>query len=355
MPCQLVYFGGRLVYLHLSWTGVHRMLNDVLDRVMRRVKRRMLEPRKSSWFSDVSTTTIAVATASVVRVTLDPFLGDAVPYTTFYPAVMLSSLFGSPRAGGMTLAAALTVATTMFGNPLEPSWIGSSMAFLVSGLIILGTSDFVGYVLQELKLSQQRERLANHELQHRVKNTLAIIQAIASQTFRTTKNPDDFRAAFTSRLVALGQTHNILSKNGWENLDLCELVKTSIEPFVDDDDNFLLTGPEVELNPEFAISMGMCIHELCTNATKYGALRPKTRGRIDISWHTSNGEVILTWHEHNKVPITAVSDRQGFGSRLLKIGPGDGAKTDMKIAPEGAIWSCRFKRVPRPNEFLKVA
>ena len=169
-----------------------------------------------------------------------------------------------------------------------------------------------------LETSEHRQRLLLNELNHRVKNTLATIQSIAALTARRTSSTEEFMALFESRLIALSDTHHLLTANGWERARLRDLIHQEFRPFAED--QLKIEGPEVTLGPEQALSMSLILHELVTNAAKYGALSPRdTRGRVRLKWtiNEAHGTIHLIWTEEGG-PVVSLPSRRGFGSRLIE-------------------------------------
>ena len=169
-----------------------------------------------------------------------------------------------------------------------------------------------------LATSEHRQRLLINELNHRVKNTLATIQSIAALTARRSTSLEDFIGLFQARLIALSDTHNLLTANGWEKARLRDLLVQEFRPYAED--RLRMTGPDVTLGAEQALSMGLILHELVTNAAKYGALsNPDTAGgRVDVTWGEvdDDGLVVLDWIEHGG-PTVSAPTQSGFGSRLI--------------------------------------
>jgi two-component sensor histidine kinase len=169
-----------------------------------------------------------------------------------------------------------------------------------------------------LETSEHRQRLLLNELNHRVKNTLATIQSIAALTARRTSTTEEFMTLFESRLIALSDTHNLLTANGWERARLRDLIQQEFRPFAED--QLRLDGPDVTLGAEQALSMSLILHELATNAAKYGALStPDTRGRVTLKWRPVEDDemVHLVWSEEGG-PVVPPPTRRGFGSRLIE-------------------------------------
>ncbi|WP_052954712.1 PAS domain-containing protein [Microvirga vignae] len=171
------------------------------------------------------------------------------------------------------------------------------------------------------KEAENRQNLLIRELHHRVKNTLATVQAIVGSTARTASSIDEFYQGFVGRIVSLARTHNLLTEDLWQRADLKELVETELGPYEDETRNrILIDGPHVELPSEAAVPIGMAIHELTTNAAKHGALST-FGGQVEVHWHIERSEERPTlqfrWTEHGGPRVTSPA-RQGFGSRLLQ-------------------------------------
>jgi two-component sensor histidine kinase len=165
-----------------------------------------------------------------------------------------------------------------------------------------------------LRKRQEQQTTLVQELNHRVKNTLATIQSISRLTLKNTADPSSFDQAFTARLLALSKTHNLLTEASWTGVELHELITTELKPFLTSH-RVSVEGPTITLASNFAVALGMAIHELATNATKYGALRYQD-GRIQIRW-SGGDKLTLHWREQCGQPVTPPS-KQGFGTRLIQ-------------------------------------
>ncbi|MBL8780984.1 MAG: PAS domain S-box protein [Alphaproteobacteria bacterium] len=174
----------------------------------------------------------------------------------------------------------------------------------------------------EHKLAEAHRELLLHELSHRVKNTLATVQSIAAQTAQSATTVTGYRDAFMARLMALAATHNLLQIGDWHGAALRDVVATELAPYEADAVRWTLSGADVLLKPDTAVAFGMVVHELTTNAAKYGALSNE-RGRVDVSWTMSAGEgkrrLHFVWRESGGPPVKAAG-RKGFGTRLITDG-----------------------------------
>ncbi|WP_438005899.1 AAA family ATPase [Sorangium sp. So ce321] len=201
---------------------------------------------------------------------------------------------------------------------------GSRVPVLLGGARFEGSDNQgVAFVLDvsERKQAEERQRLLLNELNHRVKNTLAIVQAIAMQTLRMADSPRAFTEAFLARLLALSQTHNLLNQTSWQGASLHDIVRAELAPHADcHAERVHVAGEDVRLRPEVAVTLGMAFHELATNAAKYGALSQPS-GRVAVTWNVSAQTpeplVSLEWQETNGPPVRPPR-RKGFGSRLIE-------------------------------------
>ncbi len=173
----------------------------------------------------------------------------------------------------------------------------------------------------ERKKAQEHQKLLIDELNHRVKNTLATVQSITSQTLRHAETPEQARSAIEGRLLALSRAHDVLTRENWEAASLSEIVAQALAPYQNGEaKRFQIKGPDVRLSPRMALALAMALQELATNATKYGALSNDT-GAVHISWAV-NGAALqarlhISWEEVGGPPVDA-PDRRGFGSRLIE-------------------------------------
>jgi two-component system CheB/CheR fusion protein len=185
--------------------------------------------------------------------------------------------------------------------------------------------------ITDRKKAEETQSLLIGELAHRVKNTLASVQALAKQTLHTATETE--KKAFLARLHALGAAHDVLTRDGWQRASVHEIIERALEPFAAE--RITAEGPYASLDSSRAMMLTMAMHELATNAAKYGALSSET-GRIDISWavhETGDGDrlVHLCWQERGGPPV-ATPTAKGFGSRLLQ-NSFESSRTDY--APEG--------------------
>jgi len=162
---------------------------------------------------------------------------------------------------------------------------------------------------------REQERLLMAELDHRVKNVLANIQALVRQTSRNAGSVRDYVRALEARIIAMGKAHNLLTESRWQSVSLQSLIEEELEQF--SRGGIAMHGPEVQLTPKAALVLSLAVHELATNAGKYGALSVET-GKVAITWwHTCDGGMELRWVETGG-PAVRKPHRRGFGSTLIE-------------------------------------
>jgi PAS domain S-box-containing protein len=187
------------------------------------------------------------------------------------------------------------------------------------------------------KRAEEHQRLLIDELSHRAKNLLAIVQAVAHQTLRSDASPDEMRKAFEGRLGALGAAHSILTQQMWESAPIRSIIRDTVLAVCPNDRRILAQGPNLLLPPKTSVSLAMAIHELATNALKYGALSNE-KGRVDIRWSSEGERLKLIWQERDG-PIVAAPSRRGFGSRMIERGLAAelGGSVAIRFDPAGVI------------------
>jgi PAS domain S-box-containing protein len=197
------------------------------------------------------------------------------------------------------------------------------------------------------KRAEDARELLHAELDHRVKNALATVSAVVGHTQAGTKTVASFAAAIKGRIRSMATTHELLSAGHWEGISLAELVRRELAPYASRN-NTEVEGPEVILRPEVGLAMAMVLHELATNAAKYGALSTKA-GQVLIRWKRRLNALILTWQEIGGPPV-ASPDKSSFGTSTIRglIPYEYGGKVDLSLASAGA--RCRIEL---PADWLK--
>ena len=183
--------------------------------------------------------------------------------------------------------------------------------------------------ITERKKAEETQRLLVGELTHRVKNTLATVQALATQTLHSISEQE--KTAFLARLHALGAAHEVLTRDGWERAPVRDIIQRALQPFATE--RIKIDGPYAPLDASRSMLLTMALHELATNAAKYGALSSDT-GQISINWtalDTGDDFIRLYWQEQGG-PTVQPPVQKGFGSRLIE---NSFEKACIDYAPDG--------------------
>ncbi|AUX78606.1 chemotaxis protein CheB [Sinorhizobium fredii] len=196
---------------------------------------------------------------------------------------------------------------------------------------------------------ERRRQLLLNELSHRVKNTLAVVQSVARQTLRTTHSSEDFVERFEGRLDALASAHKLLVDSEWRGAELGALALSQLEAYAGTDGRRLqIEGEPVMLTPDIATPFGLVLHELATNAAKYGALTTAD-GQVSLRWKVGNNDrrLVVTWEERGGPPVESPAE-QGFGGVLIeKSLPGATVHRDFR--PDGVVCTIEIKLPESPQ------
>ena len=208
------------------------------------------------------------------------------------------------------------------------------------------------------RTAEAQQEILAHELSHRVKNALAVVQSIATLTFRSTADPRAALDAFNARLQGMARTQDLLTASQWEGASLRDLLAGELDPYQDImRQRIALRGNPVILGAPATLAMSLAIHELATNAAKYGSLSVPN-GKLVVRWRTVKIEdlphLLVEWAESGGPPVVAPT-RQGFGSRLIQRGLAQDLDGDIKMnfSPTGLICVITFplhKVASEPSE-----
>lgn len=192
--------------------------------------------------------------------------------------------------------------------------------------------------MSDRKNQEEHWRLVMREMTHRSKNLLAVIQAMARQTAARSESTDIFVRDFTRRLRAMSVSHDLLVNENWRGVDLKKLVEMHVSQVIDlESAEVTIHGSKVALDASSAQNLGLALHELMTNAVKYGSLSVPD-GRLTVSWDVDGDEICIYWIESNGPPVVP-AENSGFGRNLLEtaIGASLDGSVDLKFKPEGLV------------------
>jgi two-component sensor histidine kinase len=191
--------------------------------------------------------------------------------------------------------------------------------------------------ITERKEREEKEHLLMREINHRAKNMLSVVASIAHQT--AARNPDDFVERFSERIQALSANQDLLVRSEWSGVEIADLVRAQLAHFADlIGSRIAVRGPKLRLNPASAQAIGLALHELATNAGKYGALSTD-QGRVDISWEMAGDTFAMSWTERDGPPVAAPQQR-GFGSTVMEAMAERslGGEVSLDYARSGIAW-----------------
>ncbi|HEX3882609.1 MAG TPA: response regulator [Stellaceae bacterium] len=221
------------------------------------------------------------------------------------------------------------------GSVLDCEWYSSALRNAAGRLISINSQVLD---ITERRRAEETQRLLIAELNHRVKNTLATVQAIATQTLRHSIDPAEFATNFSGRIQALAQAHSLLSDATWKGADLAELIRDQLRLGSLDQSRVVTSGPEIRLPPQLALHLALILHELGTNARKYGALSA-ARGEVLLKWSVSDTALSLLWVERGG-PAVSAPEKSGFGTTLIEQSvKAEGGTAHMSCPLDGIVWN----------------
>lgn len=272
--------------------------------------------------------TLYAAMSHAAEATLPTVSLEGMPLITSYARSSLT---------GWTVAAGVSE-----GSLVGPLWRNLAITSLIGGILLLIGLGFAVRMATVIARGEMLHDLLIEELNHRVKNTLAILQSIATQTFRSASRTE--REKFEGRLGALAEAHNLLSKEKWQGSELEDVISRVLQPYLlNAPERLRMAGPGVPLSPRLAVVLSMILHEIATNAAKYGALSNDT-GKVELDWEVitedAKPQLRLIWTESGGPHVTAPVHR-GFGSRLIERSARDqlGGEATVDFLPRGVVYT----------------
>ncbi|WKA27129.1 sensor histidine kinase [Bradyrhizobium roseum] len=262
---------------------------------------------------------------------------EATMATISLEGVPLITSIARSSLTGWTVAAGVAESSLV-----APLWRNLAITSVMGAALLMVGLAFAVRMATQIARGEMLHNLLIEELNHRVKNTLAVLQSIATQTFRSASRTE--REKFEGRLGALAEAHNLLSQEKWQGAELREVIARVLRPYLlSTPERMRMSGPRVPLSPRLAVVLSMIVHEIATNAAKYGALSNDT-GTIAIDWEiieeSDRRKLRLIWTEAGGPPVTAPVQR-GFGSRLIERSTRDqlGGEATVDFLPRGVVYT----------------
>ena len=285
--------------------------------------------RVPQWLTAIAIGLVACGSATALRWAIHQIWPTVAPLGLLFPAILMATMLGRWLAGVTCFLAGALVVAFFVVPPTSVYRVGGSDAAgllltyaLIGGLMLLiaeswrhSEDKLVRERTLRLQAETDHQRLLAQELNHRIKNTLATVQAIAIQTLGRDDSQRVAFRGFQDRLAALARAHSLLTKADWAGSTVRDLVSAASAPF-DDGGRFEVDGPAFSLKSKQSVALSLGLHELATNALKYGALST-TMGKIRVEWTVEGDHFHLVWIESGGPAVQAPSVR-GFGTRLLE-------------------------------------
>jgi two-component sensor histidine kinase len=318
---------------------------------------RVIPSRPVVWWRQLLIAAACLGVAAGARILAQPVLGDRVPFITFFPAVLIASIWGGWLGGATVLVltpvlVGYVLPAMMAGYRLDG---GSLAAFLIAGGMMVAAGALLAQsVRREIRAhAEQREaeeqlRALIGELGHRAKNGLNMVMAIAEQSSRQASSVADYRQRLLARLTALDHSQDLVTQASGGPIRFAELLGRVLAPFDLERFEIANSAQSVEIDRDTCLGLALLFHELATNAVKYGALSAPA-GRVAIHCGVDEALAEATWREEGG-PVVAEPKSEGFGTRLVSIALRQvGGETQLTFRPEGAECRMRFRTLaPEP-------
>jgi two-component sensor histidine kinase len=322
---------------NLSAKGKALMKNSEFLIPLRMAARRGLRPGSAAAYSAAF---LCVAAATLARLAIDLIAPNAVPFATFFPAVLIATMIGGMAAGIVAMVLSAAAAWWAFIPPrftwdgLTPTQVVNLCLFFLASAVIIWIAGQYRKVVRRLDEEENYRQVVVDELGHRVKNKLATIYAILRHELR---GHNEIWHSVSGRLRALSAADDFLVKSDGNGVDLRHILEMEMEPY--GSSRISLQGEPVLLFAKLPTVLALVFHELATNAAKYGALSV-AGGRLAISWRTVGDEIAVEWAETGGPEVT-VPSRRSFGSNLIERSLGGfGGAAKLEFERSGVI--CRM-------------
>jgi two-component sensor histidine kinase len=308
------------------------------------IRRAMLARR--GVLSSLAWTALAVIVPSVLRYVLDGG-ANGVPFVTYFPAIVLAGLFLGWRYGVLTVLGSAAAARLLFmadaprlGESFEGVLIVGMFALTCAALLIIAHA--LRQALVQLTAAAEREELLNAELRHRLKNVLAVISSLVTLN-RRHADPERAHEALNERIIALSRAVDLLGTDGPRACALPDLAQEALDPFLRDYD-IRLSGPDCAVDRGCCMPTVLALHELATNAIKYGSLST-SGGWVDLEWSPAvEDRIAMRWREHGGPPVKPRT-RSGMGTKILSM-RSELSRFVLEFPPEGASCLIELKAAP---------
>lgn len=271
---------------------------------------------------------------------MQPALADAPSWSTVPLIFLVSDAGRPPGLCGDLLTGTPPAAAVVLQRPVR----STALQLVLENQAQLRRRQFeTGELLKRVEQSERRQRFLLSELRHRTYNMLSIIQAKIRMTANSRDSVESFASALSARVRSLADTYRRLLETNGNSMSLRSLLFHQVEPYRTSEDQLKLQGPEIILKERFAFDLSLIVHELATNAAKYGALSVES-GRVEVTWTTDETALTLSWTEADGPPLVAPS-RSNFGVQMIEQLPARYEGTSsLDFRPDGLVWNLLVPR-----------
>ena len=288
----------------------------------------------------------AVGLGVLVRLPLDAWAGTPLPpYITFSPAIVIAGFAGGIRAGLVACALSIIIAWRLWVAPDGVWEIRTTQdaltigVYAVTGSLMAVVSGGARLFAERLATIEAERSLAAQESVHRIKNLLAVVQALSRRAAKGSETVAEFRERFDNKLAALGIAQDLLVQRDWHDAPLVQLVTKALAPFLIHSRISVEGGPVVVLPREYISGLTMALYELATNALKYGALAEE--GTVTVSWTCDATQCVLLWTERGG-SLSTQGGGGGFGHKLIQAAFGGKVGTSVHYDLKAGQVTCQF-------------
>jgi two-component sensor histidine kinase len=289
---------------------------------------------------------VAVGLGTLVRVPLDAWAGEPLPpFITFSPAIVVAGFVGGIRAGLLACALSIIIAWRFWVSPLVSWEITTTRdaltiwVYVFTGSLMAVVSGGARLLLERLATREAERSLVAQETVHRVKNLLAVVQALSRRAAKGSETVTEFRERLDNKLAALAIAQDMLIQRDVHDARLDQLVSKALAPFLIHSKISVEGGPAAVLPRAHVSGLTMALYELATNALKYGALIAD--GDVTVSWTCDTTRCVLIWEERGGA-LAAASNGSGFGQKLIREAFGSAAGTSVDYDLGAGEVTCRF-------------
>ncbi len=272
------------------------------------------------------------AAAFALRFLVDYIVPDRLPFITFFPAVLAAAYYCG-RGPSILVLVLSAIAGTVWSDPTGASpatfYVASFLLFVALAGVNVALVHYLMTTLVELRARDQQLAMINRELKHRIKNLFSIANSICLQTIKPGRSTEEMSKGVTGRIMAIAAAQDLLTGTGSDGADLRELVASLVTTLAPDPSRLKVEGPKAQLPGDATTPFALILHELATNALKYGAWSTGS-GLVKLRWTTANGTLDFRWREHDG-PTIAPPMRDGLGRTLIRSSlPGATVTHDLK-------------------------